>query len=501
MEKFKSLWISTTPQTNYPKLEKDLETDVAIVGGGLVGISTAYFLRNSGLKVAVFEAERIAEKTSGNTTAKVTVFHDLKYAFLKNKVGAKAARIYAQSNRWAIEEFERIVNNEKISCNWQRMPAYGFAETDEGLRKIKEELEAAGEAGLSVLFFQKDDFLTMKIKGGIKFEDQAIFHPRKFILAMAQILEKSGIEIFENTRIEEISESGEACRLKSSKNTIKAKKIILASNYPIYDTGLFYLRLNQMRSYALAVRTSGKNPAGMYVGVERDGLTFRPYSEGAKQWLLVGGQDHQTGVIKDDHDPFVKLEKRIKELFNVKSVDYRWSAQDSTSIDRIPFIGKMPRTQNVYLATGFGEWGMTTSLVSAKILSDLLLKRKNEWSELYDPKRLNVSASIRGGTSHVGHVAKAFSKHATGGEKQDGIELKPGEGKVINFRGKKVAAYKDETGRVHAVSPRCTHMGCILNWNRTERSWDCPCHGSRFDPDGNILNAPATKPLDKENVE
>lgn len=501
MNQHESIWIADTSSEyqSYPKLKSNIEIDLAIIGGGITGISAAYFLRNSGLKIAVLEAKEVASLTSGYTTAKVTAFHDLKYSFLEKKMGSENARIYAHSNQWAIEEYERVIQKEKIDCQWQRKSVFAFARTEKGLEEIKEELKAARKAGLNVEFLEKDSDLPFDIKGKIKFSNQAMFHPRKFILSLAEIVSKKGIVIYENTRITEIKEKEDLCHIVSEdQNIIVAKDVVIASNYPIYDKGLFFLRMSQMRSYALAGKINGKMIEDMYVGVDAENITVRPYSNKSGEWLIIGGEDHYTGIMKEN--PFLKLEEKSKEMFNIKSIDYYWAAQDSSPVDRVPFIGKMPRSENIYVATGFGEWGMTTGFVAAKIVSDFLEGRENDWKKLYSPSRIKPLASAGNVGNTATHVIKGFGSYATKSKKLNFSNLERGKGMVMAHVGEKIAAYKDDHEKIHALSAKCSHMGCIVEFNEAEKSWDCPCHGSRFDVDGNVLNSPAVNKLPKEII-
>ncbi|EKE19001.1 MAG: hypothetical protein ACD_9C00173G0002, partial [uncultured bacterium] len=479
----------------YPQLKKDILTDIAIVGGGMTGIMSAYFLRESGFNVTLIEAEKIFSHTSGNTTAKVTSLHEMKYTFLKNKFGMEKARIYADSNQWAIDEMEKIIQKENIDCDFQRVPAQIFATTDEGLEKIKEEFSSMRDLKIGAAFLGNEK-LPFKTKGAIRIENQAIFHPAKFLNSIAKLATKNNVEIFENSRVLEIEEN-RIITLKTADATIKAKKVIMATNYPIFDKAKFYMKMNQRRSHAIAAKLNGELPKGMHMNIDGSMLTYRPYQNENGAWAIIGGVDYVTGDFKNINNPFEVLEKSARKLFDIKSVDFKWAAQDSMPIDQIPYIGKMPNTDNVYVATGFGEWGMTTSLVSAKIIADLINEKENGWENLYSPARIEMKASLERIKTQVTHVIKGFASHALRAEKIDTSGLSPDQGRIIEQEGEKVAVYKDKTGDLKMLSTKCTHMGCLVNWNKTEKSWDCPCHGSRFDTDGKILNSPATKSLQK----
>lgn len=496
-KKIQSLWMATMPDTHYPELQPGLEVDVVIVGGGIAGLSVAYFLIKENLKVAIIESARIATGTSGNTTAKITSQHDLKYAFLKKHFGSKKARIYADSNQWAIAEMERIVQEEKIDCDFTRLPAYVYALTGDGYEKIIKEAEVCQELGLPAVLVEKIGSVPFPIKGAVKFENQAYFHPRKYLLTLAEKIIIRGGKIFEHTKALDIR-MGKFPIVITDKGEIRAKKIIIATNYPFFDKGLFFLRTNQARSYALASKSKNNLPDGMFINDDEKILSFRPHRIGNEEWLIVGGEGHAAGENeKEDH--FSNLEKIAREKFIIQDIEYAWSAQDSMPMDRVPFIGRMPNAENIYVTTGYGKWGMTTSVVSAKILTDLIRGRNNEWLELYKPARFNFTASFSSLLDVFRRVSRSYFQYF----RKDKFELADlgfDEGKTITYKGKKMAVYKDESGKIYARSAVCTHMGCIVSWNVSEKTWDCPCHGSRFGKDGAVIHGPAVDPLPKAGV-
>lgn len=498
---YKSLWTDTTPQTNYPDLEGEVVADVVIVGGGFAGIAAGYYLIKAGLKVVIIEAERIVAGTSGNTTAKITSLHDLKYAFLKKKFSEEKARQYGESNQWAIAEIERIIREENIEADFYRVPSLVYARSEAGASQVEEEAKAAKSLGLPASFIKEDPAVPFRIFGAVKFENQAYFHPRKFLLKLAEVLINNGSSIFEKSRVIEIKEGegSEAHEVRTEKGMVKAKQVIIATNFPIYDKAAFFLRMEQKRSYALAVKLNGRCPEGMYIGIDED-LTFRPHKIGNEEWLIIGGGDHIPGTDKKNIDRFGDLEKLARERFDIKSIDYKWAAQDSSPADQVPFIGKMPLSERIYVTTGYGEWGMTTSIVSAKLLTDLITEKDNPLEGLYSPTRIKPLVSVGKMKEMIPNILKGFGDYVRKMEGLDAEKLNNEEGRVVSYEGKKVAVYKDSGGKMHARSAVCTHMGCIVDWNSTEKSWDCPCHGSRFTPDGEILNGPARKPLPKMEI-
>ncbi|MDD3497911.1 MAG: FAD-dependent oxidoreductase [Candidatus Moranbacteria bacterium] len=494
----RSLWTATTPETDYPELSSEIEADVAIVGGGMAGLSAAYFLAKENFKVAVIESSRIATGTSGNTTAKVTSQHNLKYAFLKKHFGSRKARIYADSNQWAIAETERIIREEKIDCDFTRSPAYVYALTDEGFEDIKRENRICQELGLPSSVVEEVESIPFPIRGAIKFENQAYFHPRKYLLALADKITDKGGKIFENTEAVSIR-SGKNPAVITAKGNIRADHIIVATNYPFFDRGLFSLRTSQSRSYGLAANPGNSCPEGMFINNEGEVFSFRHHKSGEKNWIIVGGENHIAGE-EEGKDHFSSLEKSAGQKLMVGNVEYIWSAQDSISIDGVPFIGKMPNAENVYVTTGYGKWGMTTSLVSAKILADSIMGKNSEWMNLYSPLRFNFTASFSELFDLIRRVSRSYFRYIRK-DKSELSEPDLDEGRIIASKGKKIAVYKDKSGNIHSYSAVCTHLGCIVSWNSSEKTWDCPCHGSRFDKDGKVIHGPARRSLPEMDME
>ncbi len=476
-----SLWLGTTGKTHYGVLKGNLETDVAIIGGGIAGINAAYFLKKRGLKTVLIETFNLATGTSGNTTAKITSLHELKYAYLAKTFGLKKAGIYADSNQWAITKLEEIIKNEGIDCDFEMMPAITYTRTKEGIERIKKEVEAAIKLRLPAIFVKSLEDIPFKIKGAVMFKNQAYFHPRKFLLSIAKIIKSDKCLVFEKTKALDIRENSRFCEVITNRGAIKAKNVIIATNFPFYDKNKIFRQMPLVRSYALACRLKQKMPEGMFIGIESEDLSFRPHKSGGKEWLIIGGV-HQFVDEKSTINQYRKLEQEAREVFAIRAIDYKWAAQDSMPVDRVPYIGFLPSSKRILVTTGYGAWGMTTSFVSAKLLTDLITGEKNAWKDFYDPVR--VKSSLK--TMNQG------DKEMAG--------IKNNEGKVISSQGEKLAVYKDDHGQLHAVSAVCTHMGCIVGWNNKDKTWDCPCHGSRYNKDGKVIHGPAPKDLPQKEI-
>jgi glycine/D-amino acid oxidase-like deaminating enzyme/nitrite reductase/ring-hydroxylating ferredoxin subunit len=494
-----SLWLATTPETDFPQLKDGLSVDVAIIGGGISGITAALLLKERGAKVAVIEARRIVASVTGNTTAKVTSQHGLIYDHLVSQFGMEGAQAYADSQQAALEKIASLVEATGIDCDFTRTDAYVYTEEEDELERITAEVEAATKLSLPASYVETTP-LPFEIKGAIRFANQARFHPRKYLLALARKITGDSSYIFEETRALDIDEAAETCRVTTDKGVVEAGKVVICTHFPFYDHGMYFARMHPKRSYVLGCRLSGKAPEGMFITSEAPFHSFRsnPLEEGGEIWM-VGGENHKTGQGGDTRQRYRNLELWARERFPVEAIEYRWSTQDNVTVDRVPYIGKAsPGSERLFVATGFGGWGMTNSTVSAMILSDLVLETENAWSSLYDPNRFKPITSAKDLAVENVDVAKHFVGDRLSVKEEESIpDLMEGEGRIVELDDEKVALCKLEGGATHAVSATCTHMGCVVAWNGAEKSWDCPCHGSRFNYDGTVIQGPANKDLKK----
>jgi glycine/D-amino acid oxidase-like deaminating enzyme/nitrite reductase/ring-hydroxylating ferredoxin subunit len=492
--KFPSLWLETSPQTNYPSLESDLDADVLVVGGGMAGLMTAYFLQQAGRKVTLVEADRIAAATTGNTTAKATVLHGAKYHFLLEKFGQNQAALYLESNRWAIDALEDLVTTEKIDCDFQRVAGYLYTASDQQLDLLRKEYEALRLIGGRVELHSQLSGLPYDILLALQIPNQAVFHPRKFLLALADRLVKRGLQIYEKTRVTDIAD-GSPCTVHAGTHQIHAQAVVIATNYPINERGWLVFKLDQRRSYALAITTSDDVSDDLFIGMTEDEVTVRTYRDQGKRWVIIGGQSHPSGAVANTLAKNKQLHKETERLFTVSSIDYQWSSQDASSVDRVPLTGIVPGKQHLFMTTGYGEWGMTSSIWSGNLLADLITDKPNASKQFYDPSRFNLSASITKSVEVGKHVIKGMAEHGMIEHSLDLSSIQPGEGRVVTHGGKKIAVCRSAAGELCALSAVCTHMGCVVEWNVAEETWDCPCHGSRFARNGSVIRGPAVQPL------
>lgn len=496
----KSVWLDTTPQTAYAELEDGVTVDTAIIGGGIAGITTAYELRAAGQSVAVVDRQRILTGVTGHTTAKLTSQHGLIYDHLIKYFGVEKARQYANANQTAIDKVESTVTERDIDCEFERTPAYVYTTNADEREQIRDEVKAAQQLDLPASYTESTS-LPFDVEGAVRFEDQARFHPRMYLLSLARTIPGDGSYIFEHTRANDVK-IGPPCRVRTEHGTVTADDVVIATHFPILDGAFYFARLYPKRSYVIAGRLRTDEPEGMYYRPGEPYFSVRPIPAGDESMALFGGENHRTGHGGRTADRYRRLERYVRKRFDVESVAYRWSTQDYVSVDRVPFVGKhSPGKDHVYVATGFGGWGLTNGTAAGRLLSDLILDRENPWCDIYRPTRFRLGASkralVRHNTDAVRHVVRDL---LTNPPAEPISDLARGEGTVITAEGMPVGVHRDEDGEFHTVSARCTHMGCLLKWNDGEMSWDCPCHGSRFDVDGNVIDTPAIEDLDTYSV-
>lgn len=479
----KSIWSQSVKFTEREILNRDIKTDVAVIGGGLAGILTAYKLREKGVEALVLEAGTVGSGQTKNTTAKITSQHDIIYSALIKKFGYEKARQYADANEAAIDEYRKIIANEGIDCDLEDKAAYLYTNLD--VKTIQDETEAAKQLGIDAEFTTETN-LPFKVKGAVKFNNQAQFNPLKFLKTVSE-----SVPVYEKTMVKEIKDKV----LYTDHGNVTAEHIVMATHYPFINTpGYYFLRMHQERSYVIAVK-GANNVEGMYISIDDGGFSFRNYNE----YLLVGGGHHRTGENKEG-GMYNSLYNFAKSYYPNCEVTNKWSAQDCMTLDGIQYIGKYSEAlPNMYVATGFKKWGMTSSVVSAMIISDMICGIENKTAEVFSPQRFKLSASAETLMSEGVHSVKGLGKGFLSFPSVDAEEIPAGHGGIVEKDGKKAGVFKDKDGKLHVVNPNCTHLGCQVEWNPDEMSWDCPCHGSRFDIDGNVIDNPAMKNLKNED--
>lgn len=499
-----SYWIDSVHSPDYPTLEEDISVDVAVVGGGIVGITSAYLLTRRGLKVAVAEASHILQGTTGHTTAKVTSQHSLIYARLLKEMGAELTRQYADANQSAIKMIHHTIEEHGIDCDFSWRPAYIYTQSEQYIKDIQDETRAAKEMGIEANYIEEIP-LPFKIFAAMRFDGQAQFHPLKYLNGLAQYVTGHGGHIFEETVAVKLEDKPVAVVSKYGPR-IKADKIIIASHYPFFDGGgLFITRLYADKSYVVAIKAEEEFPEGTFITAETPVRSLRSQKDGEGEVILVGGDHHKTGDETDTNTHYQNLIKYARDNFSVTDVSYRWSTQDCMTLDGVPYVGHLtPRSPDIYVATGFNKWGMTNATASAMLLTDLITRGNSPWAPVYNPSRFNL-ASIKTLLVQNADVAKELVSGKTA-RLPENVDVKPGEAQAVEVEGQKMGVFRDDEGELHWVDTTCTHLGCELKWNEAERTWDCPCHGSRFDYDGEVVEGPAFNRLncqhnDKNQVE
>lgn len=478
-----SIWKKSCDIAKREKLCKEIETDTVIIGGGITGIQTAYLLNQKGVENIVIEASSIGSGQTKNTTAKITSQHGLIYDKLIDNFGKKKALEYAAANNSAIDKFARIIKNNKIECDFEYTDAYLYSQTDAETL----ELEARAAADLSLpASFVTDIDLPFPVCGAVRFENQAQFNPMKYLDALS-----SGLTVYENTPVKDVEED----IVYTENYKVRAKNIVFATHFPFINfPGYYFARMHQERSYVLALKNV-EPPNGMYISADKEGLSFRRY----KEYLLLGGAGHRTGE-NSQGGKYDYLRRAAERYFPGCSEVAHWSAQDCITLDSVPYIGRFAKsTPNWYVATGYMKWGMTSSMVAADIISDMICETENPYAGIFSPHRFNAS-SIPSAIKDTAQAVKGISRENLALPHAYIDELQKGHGGIVEADGEKIGVYKDAKGAVYAVSTKCPHLGCQLEWNPDEKSWDCPCHGSRFDYFGKVIDNPAQKGVSLEKI-
>ena len=497
-----SLWAATAPDgPTHPPLDTTTaraKVDVVVVGAGITGLSTALALLERGATVAVLEAGRICSGVTAYTTAKVSSLHGLTYAGLAKSFGDDVARAYGQANQGAIEQVAAWVAEHGIDCDFSRRPAYTYTTSVVTLEDVAAEVEVAQRLGLPASFTNTTE-LPFEVKGAVRFDDQAQFHPRDYCLGLAAAVVAKGGVIHEGTRVVDVDE-GSPCTVQVEGGlSLQGDQVVLATHLPFLDRGGFFAKCHPTRSYAIAVRlTEGSAPPqGMYLGADEPTRSVRTAI--GDEYVILGGEGHKTGQDDDTRQRYEALETWAHEHFAVASVEHRWSAQDYAPVDGLPFVGRQLPASKVFVATGFKKWGMTNGTAAGLLLADELTGRDNDFQPMFDATRQRTALTSRDLYRENANVAERFVGDRLSSLRPPSADtLGSGEGGIVICAGDKVAAYRDEAGELHAVSPVCTHLGCLVSFNTAEKSWDCPCHGSRFTIDGEVLQGPATEDLERK---
>lgn len=494
----KSYWKASTSFQTFPSLNQDIDVDVVIVGGGITGITTAYLLINEGLKVALIEADQILHGTTGHTTAKITVQHDLIYDELIQHMGEEKAKLYYEANNEALQFIRDIVGERQIDCDFSNQDAYIYTNSDQYLSKLEKEYDAYKKLGIDGQYLNSLS-IDLQVKAAIMVKNQAQFHPLKYLYHLAEAFINQGGIIYEKTVAVDIEMGEQPVVITREGYKIKSSNVVIASHFPFYGIrGLYFSRLYAERAYVLGVKAEIDLPTGMYISAENPTRSLRYAEDNGEKLLLVIGESHKTGQGVSEMLHYTALETFGDEVFNIKNIDYRWSTQDLTTLDKIPYIGPITSNKNnILVATGYRKWGMTNGTAAALLLKDIILEKDNPYQDLFTPSRFYMDPSLKEFIVQNYDVANHLIKGKLEIVEKTPIALRNDEGAIVTINGRRAGAYKDNEGKLYIVDTTCTHLGCELNWNDAERTWDCPCHGSRFSYTGEVHEGPAERPLER----
>lgn len=496
-----SLWMGTAASQSFPCFKEDTRCEVAVVGAGLTGITTALLLGKAGMDVVVLEADTVGSGTSGRTTAKITMQHGLCYQSLSEH----RAQCYMQANAAGASLIESLIGENNITCDYQKQPAYVYTLEESQISRIEKEMLAYEKLGLPGRITTQTG-LPFNVKAAIIMDDQAQFHPLKYLYALAKLASDAGVKICEHSRVLGMDREDD-CVLHTPNGHLTANTVVLATNYPLIEfPGHFFLRLHQERSYIISTDAGGMDVHGMYITAEDPIRSVRMQTLDGKAQLLLGGYGHRTGKEDKTGDSYHHLEDFLHAEFKKASSkpDYRWAAQDCAPLDGMPYVGAAHAdAPRIYIAAGFNKWGMTNSAAAAAMIADNIAgttRVDKEVAEAFSPLRFKPGASAIELAKQAGEVISAFTAGYAGLPIGSYDDVMPGDGAVLRVEGDAQAVYRDESGNLYAYQGSCTHLGCPLEYNKVENSFDCRCHGSRFGVDGQVLTGPAKKPLERVEI-
>ena len=475
----------------------DIVYDCLIVGGGITGLTAALLLQKASKQTVIAEAHTIGFGTTGGTSAHINTFADTTYKEAENVFGEAGAQLFANAINEGFALIKSNVDQYQIDCDYESKPGYIYAEDETQAGQLDEVYEGTIKVGVAVKYVEQVP-TPVPYTSALQFDGQAQFHPLKYLRGLQKTYLEAGGVIMENTKIEGLDNQEGIHMAKSSTGNIRAKSVIYATHMPP-NINVFNFECAPYRSYVMAVKLkSGQYPDALIYDMQDPYHYVRSHTIDGQQLLFVGGLDHKTAH-EDAEKAFADLEKYIRKYYNVSSVKYQWSSQYYIPVDGLPYVGQMPfSADGVYCATGYNGNGMMLGSISGKILSDLVLGKRSAYADLFSPSRVKPIDGFSEFVKENADVAYHFVADRINIHETDSLQrIKPGMGKVVEVDGEKIAAYRDEEGIIHALSPVCTHAKCIVNWNSAEKTWDCPCHGARYNIDGEVLTGPATRGLRK----
>jgi glycine/D-amino acid oxidase-like deaminating enzyme/nitrite reductase/ring-hydroxylating ferredoxin subunit len=497
-----TIWYENVEIKSFDQLNKNEKATVCVVGAGITGITTAYLLAKHGVNVVVVERNQIGSATTGHTTAKITAQHDCIYHELISHFGKEQAFQYYKSQEEALTKMEAIISGHEMECHFEKQDAYLYTNEDKNQKKLEKEFEAYQQLNINGEGLLELPLEQIPIKYGLKMREQAQFHPILYIKELIEAIIHHGGRIYENTPVYDIDHADHRVVRAVNQHTVICDYVVIATQFPFYEGEAFYsARLQPKRSYVTAFTSNKSYPGGMYLEIDKPKRSLRTIRMDDKEIWLYGGESHKTGQYKNEDSPYEILKRDAKQTLNVDKWIYQWSAQDYETLDKLPYIGRLNKKHpEVFVASGYRKWGMTNSMVAASLITDLIMDHKNPYEELYRPTRFHADPDMKQFIANNSNVAKEFIKGKLEGNSNSIDHLTEKSATKIKHNGQTVGVYKDASKNVHAVDTTCTHLGCELNWNNSEKTWDCPCHGSRFSYEGNVIEGPAIKPLNKVDL-
>jgi glycine/D-amino acid oxidase-like deaminating enzyme/nitrite reductase/ring-hydroxylating ferredoxin subunit len=487
----RTYWNETAQVPSFPQLAGDLDVDVAIIGGGIVGITTARLLKDQGLRVAVIEARRVGQQVTGKSTAKMTSQHGILYQTLESKFGEDKARLYAEAQEAGIRRISELAARYGIEADIEPMPAYVWTDDESYVSKLEKEVELARKLGLPASMRRGDIGLPFEVLAAMRWDDQAQFHPVKYVAGLAATIPGEGSHVFEGSRAIDY----EPTRVVTERGTVTARHVVMATHLPLGQVGIYY-SIAYPHAEAVVAAPVGRALPGVYKNAETPDRSVRTHRHEGRVYAIAAGNHFKPGHVDDELESVRDIERWLAETFGAGPAEYRWVNEDYQAMDSSPYVGWSSKGGDGYLvATGFAGWGISNGTAAAMIIADLVAGREPRWLPVFDASRIKPVA----GAKEFAKENLSVATHLVGGylsrKPKDYDALEPGQAAIMKVDGDNVAAFKDEQGVVHAVSAVCTHMGCLVGWNATDRTWDCPCHGSRFKLSGEVIHGPATQPL------
>ena len=496
-----SIWMATADTPSQSRLKESIRNDICIIGAGIAGLTTAYLLGREGRSVVVLDDGLIGGGMTGRTTAHLSNAYDDRYVEIEKLHGGEASRLTAESHTEAIDTISKIVSEENIDCQFEWLDGFLFGATPDAVALLNDELAAAHRAGLTgVEKVARAPIDTFDTGVALRFPRQAQFHPLEYLAGLARAIVRDGGRLFGQTHAGKIEaiEDGTEVRIETSDGpVVTSEVVVVATNTPVNDLVAIHTKQAPYVTYAIGVRVpKGSVTRALYWDTGEPYHYVRLQTEESYDILIVGGEDHKTGQANDGEERFARLEQWTRERFpQMGEVEYRWSGQVMEPVDGLAFIGRNPLDDNnVYIATGDSGQGMTHGTIAGILLTDLIQGRENKWADLYSPSRIRLKALPEYASENI-NVAGQYADYITAGDIKSESELKPGHGAIMRERVSKIAIHRDQAGKIHKLSAVCPHLGCVVAWNATEQTWDCPCHGSRFSASGKVYQGPANSDL------